>query len=267
MLPAPTLLLPALSLLIAALCACRPAAPATTAQPVTTLLPAASPGPDPQLNPFWDAGMPLFDTLQLFDEGRFPNIVTGTDGTVIATFVSSTYYARRSEDSGITWGPPIVVASPGCHGGGTLVDENTGDILAFVEDTLPPAPMTLYRSRDQGRTWQPEATVIRPDSRGQVPSMYMNEHGITLRRGPHAGRLIRPTHVYAGDNEAHFWDQHYTNAMYSDDGGHTWQTSEPFPAYGTGEAAIEELADGILYYNSRRHRSTDDLNCPMRHIA
>jgi sialidase-1 len=55
--------------------------------------------------------------------------------------------------------------------------------------------------------------------------------------------------------------------MYSDDGGKTWQTSEPFPAYGTGEAAIAELSDGRIYYNSRRHLSTDGLNPRMRYIA
>jgi len=29
--------------------------------------------------------------------------------------------------------------------------------------------------------------VIQPDQRGNVPSIHMNEHGITLRRGPHPG--------------------------------------------------------------------------------
>ena len=63
------------------------------------------------------------------------------------------------------------------------------------------------------------------------------------------------------------WKDQYTNAIYSDDGGETWITSEPFPAKGTGEAAIVELSDGTLYYNSRRHFSTDGLNPRMRHIA
>ena len=68
-------------------------------------------------------------------------------------------------------------------------------------------------------------------------------------------------------NEPDVWHQHYTNAMYSDDGGRTWYSSAPFPAKGTGEAAIEELSDGTIYYNSRRHYSTDGLNPRMRYIA
>ena len=30
----------------------------------------------------------------------------------------------------------------------------SGDILAFVEAGHPPSPLTIYRSRDHGRTWQ-----------------------------------------------------------------------------------------------------------------
>jgi sialidase-1 len=81
----------------------------------------------------------------------------------------------------------------------------------------------------------------------------MNEHGITLRRGKHAGRLIRPARDYAGRNARSLWPKHYTTAIYSDDGGRTWYTSDPFPAFGTGEAALAELSDGRIYYNSRRH--------------
>jgi sialidase-1 len=109
--------------------------------------------------------------------------------------------------------------------------------------------------------------VILPDENGNIPSMHMNERGITLKRGKHAGRLIRPTRVYAGGNDREFWHLHYTNAMYSDDGGKTWQVSLPFPAFGTGEAALEELSDGTIYYNSRRHKSTDGLNPRMRYVA
>jgi sialidase-1 len=147
------------------------------------------------------------------------------------------------------------------------VDENTGDILVFVEEGHPVAPLHVFRSKDHGKTWQEEEVSILPNSLGHVPSMHMNERGITLKYGNYAGRLIRPTRYYGGGNGREFWDEHYTNAIYSDDGGKTWQASEPFPAYGTGEAAIEELSDGTLYYNSRRHKSTDGLNPRMRYIA
>jgi len=109
--------------------------------------------------------------------------------------------------------------------------------------------------------------TIHPDSKGNMPSFHMNEGGITLKHGKHAGRLIRPSRHYAGSNDQENWPNHYTNAIYSDDGGKTWHTSEPFPANGTGEAAIAELSDGTLYYNSRRHWAPEGGNPYMRHIA
>ena len=97
---------------------------------------------------------------------------------------------------------------------------------------------------------------INPDKVGNVPSMCMNEHGITLRHGKHKGRLLRPSRWYAGKNERARWPQHYTNAIYSDDGGKTWQTSAPVQS-GTGEGTLAELSSGDIYYNSRSHMSTD----------
>lgn len=204
---------------------------------------------------------------KIFDSERFPNIVVATDGSIIATWGSNSYQVRRSEDGGETWGPIITVADPGFQGGGVIVDENSGDILAFVEEGHPPSPVTIYRSTDHGITWTPVEATIHPDENGNVPSMHMNERGITLKYGDHAGRLIRPTRSYGEGNDREYWESHYTNAIYSDDGGYTWHTSAPFPAYGTGEATLEELSDGRIYYNSRRHLSTDGLNPRMRYIA
>ena len=170
-----------------------------------------------QNNPFWNEGQPVFEIQELFSDERFPNVVTATDGTIVATWGRENFRVRRSEDG--------------------------------------------------GKTWEAEEATIKPNSLGHIPSMHMNEHGITLKNGKFVGRLIRPSRWYGNGNGREFWDEHYTNAIYSDDGGKTWQASEPFPAYGTGEAAIEELSDGTLYYNSRRHKSTDGLNPRKRYIA
>ncbi len=218
-------------------------------------------------NPFWDDGTEKFEVHAIFDGERFPNVVVAMDGTVIATWGRDSYKVRRSEDGGNTWGPVITVADPGFHGGGLTVDENSGALFAFIEEGHPPSPLAVYKSTDHGKTWYMHDVEIHPDIKGNIPSMHMNERGITLRYGEYAGRLIRPARSYGGGNQREFWPEHYTNAIYSDDGGSTWHTSDPFPAYGTGEAALEELSDGRIYYNSRRHLSTDGLNPRMRYIA
>ncbi len=210
-------------------------------------------------------GDPKFEMQQVFKDQRFPNIVVTLDGTLLATWGSNGIRVRRSEDGGKTWGPEITIAKTGIHGGGTTVDERSGDVLAFVEDRHPPAPLTVYRSRDQGKTWKAEQPVVKPDSRGHIPSMHMNDHGITLRHGKHKSRLLRPSRFYAGGNKRSEWPNHYTNAIFSDDGGKTWQTSEPFPENGTGEATVAELSDGRIYYNSRVHWQERPKNTRRRH--
>lgn len=203
------------------------------------------------LTPF--LGAPRFEKQDLHPDERFPNIVVTTRGTLLATWGSEDIRVRRSADGGATWEPAITIVKPGFHGGGTTVDESTGDILVFVEEKHPPAPIWQFRSRDDGRTWVKEEFVVQPNSLGHLPSMHMNEKGITLQHGEHKGRLIRPSRYYGTTNDRSAWPEHYTNAIFSDDGGRTWQSSEPFPEHGTGEAAIVELADGRLYYNSRVH--------------
>jgi len=208
-------------------------------------------------------GEPQLEMQQVFSGQRFPNVVVTMRGTVLVTWGSGHVLSRRSEDGGKTWDKPTTIARPGFQGGGTTVDETTGDILAFVEARHPPAPLTVFRSKDDGKTWQAGKVTVHPDSKGRMPSMHMNEHGITLRRGKHKGRLLRPSRYYAGKNARDKWPQHFTNAVYSDDGGKTWRTSKPFPAMGTGEATLAELADGRIYYNSRRHWASKGAS-PLR---
>ena len=199
-------------------------------------------------------GGPKLDIGQVYIGGRFPNIVVAVDGTLLAVWGG--VKVRPSEDGGVTWGPEVAVAD-GFMGGGAIVNEVNGEILAFVEKNHPPASLTIYRSKDHGKTWSAMDSVIEPDSNGNVPSMHMNEAGITLRHGKHAGRIIRAARHYAGENDRSKWPEHYTTAIYSDDGGKTWKTSESFAEMGTGEAALAELSDGRLYYNSRAHWNKD----------
>ena len=201
-----------------------------------------------EIKPF--LGAAKLEMHQVFKGGRFPNVAVAVDGTVLAVWGG--VKVCRSEDGGKTWGPEILIGK-GFMGGGVTVDEKTGDVLAFVEKNHPPAPLTMYRSKDHGKTWTAEKPVINKDKNGNVPSMHMNDVGITLRHGKNAGRIIRAARHYAGGNHRGEWPNHYTTAIYSDDSGKTWETSEPFAEMGTGEAALCELSNGQLYYNSRAH--------------
>lgn len=220
---------------------------------------------------------PFFESSILFKSERFPNIVVSANGTVVTTWGKENCISRRSVDGGKTWEPPVFI-DQGINGGGLTVNENSGEIIAFVEKEHPPADLKCYRSKDNGKTWEIGPIKISADKNGVIPSMHMNEHGITLKNEKYKGRLIRPSRFYNAKSSAErklmyssakekMWKDQYTNAIYSDDGGKTWQTSDPFPAKGTGEAAIVELSDGTIYYNSRRHFSSDGLNPRMRHIA
>lgn len=111
-----------------------------------------------KLDPF--LGDPGFKMQQVFKGERFPNVVVAMDGTVVASWGSSTVRVRRSDDGGKTWGDEIVVAKPGFQGGGLTVDETTGDILLFAETHHPPAKINIFRSRDHGKTWQQQETKI-----------------------------------------------------------------------------------------------------------
>jgi len=202
------------------------------------------------------ATVPLFEVQDLFDDLRIPNIVVTTDGTVLA-FAKSGRLVRRSTDGGDTWEPAREVGTDA--GGSAIVDETTGDVMV-----VRPGKGTLWRSSDQGASWHKEEITIKPNLAGHgtpdgLPSnTACSESGITLQYGEHKGRLLMPTRIMApkGTNDQEHWPYHYNTAIYSDDGGKTWQTSSPIQS-GTGEGTLAELSDGAIYYNSRSHMSVD----------
>ena len=76
---------------------------------------------------------------------------------------------------------PIIKVSEGINGGGLTVDEQSGDIIAFVEVEHPPSKLNT-RSNDNGKSWKLNQIKIIPIQMVKF-SMHMNEHGITLKKG------------------------------------------------------------------------------------
>jgi sialidase-1 len=193
----------------------------------------------------------------LFHGVRIPNIVVAADGSVLA-FGKSGNLLRRSTDGGRTWSESQQVGE--AAGGSAMVDQNTGDVMV-----VDPRSSALWRSSDHGRTWEREAIVVKSNPAGHgapesgVPAQTTcSESGITLQFGKHKGRLLMPARCQPplGNNDQLWWPYNYNTAIYSDDGGKTWQTSGPVQS-GTGEGTLAELSNGDIYYNSRSHMSTD----------
>lgn len=225
-------------------------------------------------------GEPLFDQQIVFDGGtqvREPYLAVALDGTVLA-LRNRPGLLRRSTDAGQTWQAPQEVPF-GFMDSNLMVDENTGDILTV---RLWEGPDRLWRSQDHGHSWTEQEITLIPNevmrwlaraglkTRGEREvgsgDYYLHanasESGITLRHGKYAGRLLvsatfRP-HAAEHPSDRQPIDAIYSCAIFSDDGGATWQVSGLFPEGYTEEAALVELHDGRIYYNSRSHQGYHD---------
>jgi sialidase-1 len=184
--------------------------------------------------------------------------------------------SRRSLDGGVTWEPLRIAQS---HGAATaanpapLIDPTSGDAVLLscrngATDTSlgirtgedPPRRVYVQRSSTQGESWSP-AVDISATARPAWMRHYGTGpgHGIALTAAPHAGRLVVPcwhTRVPAGADDGSE-PQHYgCHAIYSDDGGVSWQvgavSSTADGLINENESTAAELADGRVYFTCRR---------------
>jgi hypothetical protein len=199
----------------------------------------------------------LFKTEPGQRNARGVHMVVAPNGDALA-FNRASRSLRRSSDGGRTWQPRESL--PDAYGN-VVLDEVSGHLLLLNANKTEPH---LYRSADNAKTWSREAVVIKPNimghGTGEVPiDPRCMETGITLKHGRHKGRLLIAARVQPpkGDNAQEYWMYNYNTALYSDDRGRSWQVSDGIMT-GTGEAALAELSDGRIYYNSRSHMSVDN---------
>lgn len=203
----------------------------------------------------------IFHTQILFkseknNPARGPHITVAPDGSILA-FGRGCKTLRRSKDKGKTWSAEKKL---GFQGQNIINDELRGDILILAANAETPS---LYRSSDNGLSWQREDILVKPNAMGHgIGKVAINlgamETGITLKYGEHKGRLLIAGRLQPpeGNNNQEYWNTNYNTALYGDDRGKSWQVSNGIMT-GTGEAALAELSDGRIYYNSRSHMSVD----------
>ncbi|MET8002202.1 sialidase family protein [Nonomuraea glycinis] len=232
---------------------------------------------------------PFVDEQVLYKQGdfgygcfRIPAVVRATNGMLLAFAEGRVkdcgddedidLVLRRSADGGRTWGPLQVVSegNGATHGNPVpIVDERTGRVvLVSTHNGAEPCPNGCDRdpwvqvSDDHGATW----SAAREMTEGKRPEWNFwyatgPMHGIQLKRGPHAGRLVVGASFESWDRVGKH--AYGTHLLYSDDGGATWDIgAETVRDDGTviaQEVTVVELTDGRIYA-SARERGTDEGN-------
>ncbi|EPD59718.1 sialidase family protein [Streptomyces sp. HGB0020] len=251
--------------------------------PLTALTPASAATGCSSSLPY-TAGQDGYDTF------RIPAAVTIGRGTVLA-FAEGRHNSagdtgdidvvlRRSHDGGCTWDPLQVVAAGDGNTRGNpapVVDPRTGAVVlvtsynsgAVTEAQIMRGEVTreesrrvfVQRSWDDGRHFTPVRDItdqVKPtDWRWYATGP---GHAVALTRGRHAGRLVVPANHSAAPpagssdtgQEAKYYGAH---ALYSDDGGRTWQLGFVDDSYdgvnNSNESTAAQLPDGRLYFSSR----------------
>ncbi|MCB1130150.1 MAG: exo-alpha-sialidase, partial [Verrucomicrobiae bacterium] len=207
---------------------------------------------------------------------RIPAIVRANDGSLLAFCEGRAgigdggnidLVLKRSTDNGLTWGPLILVHEEGGTAAITIgnpapvVDRSTGHIhLLFCREND-----TVFHtvSTDNGLTWAPR-TELTANVKLAGWGWYATGpvHGIQLKRGGQAGRLVVPANHRigaAGADAGAFGSQ----ILYSDDHGATWHMDAVFEAAdgaAPNETTLVELTAAAgggsrVYINSRDYGS------------
>lgn len=205
---------------------------------------------------------------------RIPAIITTQKGSILAfaearkNSCSDTgdidLVMRRSTDGGKTWSPLFIVRDDGdnvCGNPVPIIDQTNGRIVLVScgnlgEDTE--GEMIVGTSKEgrrvyvmfsdtDGLSWS-EPKEITSSVKKDDWTWYATGpcHGIQLQSVQYKNRLIVPSnHVKAGT------ENHFSQMLYSDDGGETWHLGESTHVPNGNESSAVELPNGNILLNIR----------------
>jgi sialidase-1 len=202
---------------------------------------------------------------------RIPALLTATDGTLLAFCEGRTHsrhdagdidlLLRRSKDGGATWEPVQVIWDDGLNTAGNpcpVVDQRTGRIWMtstrnlggdteseiLTETADGTRTVWVFYSDDQGETWSKPREITKQVKRDNW-TWYATGPGVGIQL--ESGRLVIPCdHAVSGTKK------YGSHAIYSDDGGATWEIGGVISDR-VNECQVVEMADGSLLLNMRSY--------------
>lgn len=227
-----------------------------------------------------------------FHTFRIPAIVRCADGS-IAAFAEArkdnskdsgriSIAMRKSSDGGKTWTPIEIVADGGgdsCGNPVPIVDKRSGDLILIYNKTLAcdtekrilsgtakdMRRTFIKRSRDNGNTWEEPRQITQQVKLQEQTWFAIGPSGaIQIEGGKFDGRIVCPV-ATATSVPFLYW----ATAIFSDDGGNTWQRGN-FVAYdGANESQIAQIDSDTIAINMRIHGRNPDgsRKTPFRVVA
>lgn len=171
---------------------------------------------------------------------------------------------RRSTDGGKTWSPIMLVRDNGsnvCGNPVPILDRTNGRIVLVYcenrgEDTEAEIiagtsaegrrVFVVYSDTD-GLSWSAPQEITKEVKKDDWTWYATGPcHGIQLQSDKYKNRLVVPSnHVKAGTHN------HFSQMLYSDDGGKTWNLGESTTIPNANESTATELPDGTVLLNMR----------------